>query len=74
MTERLSEFLNLDLYIYETRIVSREKAEANLGAHLDYQVEIEKAGNTVRRRSSLGRRRGQRAAVRWAGHCSRRFI
>ena len=44
ITKRLSEFLNLELYIYETRIVSREKAEANMGAHLDYQVELEKAG------------------------------
>ncbi len=44
ISKRLSEFLNLELYIYETRIVSREKAEANLGVHLDYQIELEKAG------------------------------
>lgn len=41
---RLASFLNLELYVYETVLVSPEKAKEQFNAHLDYQVHLEKSG------------------------------
>ena len=43
--ERVSGFLNMELYIYETRVAGDPKLVVdNLMAHLDYQVELQDAG------------------------------
>ena len=43
-SERLAEFLNLNLYAIETVTVDSVKADTNFHAHLDYQIELEKKG------------------------------
>lgn len=43
--ERLAEFLNMELYVYETVWeASPEDMQAHAQAHLDYQVELERSG------------------------------
>ena len=42
--ERLSKFLNLDLFVYETQEISPEKSREQFSAHLDYQEKLEKSG------------------------------
>ena len=42
--ERLSEFLNFDLYIYETWEICERRSREHFSAHLDYQIELEKRG------------------------------
>lgn len=43
--ERVSGFLNMELYIYETRVAGDPQLVVdNLMAHLDYQVELQNAG------------------------------
>ncbi|MEM9938285.1 MAG: YciI family protein [Pseudomonadota bacterium] len=43
--ERVSKFLNMELYIYETRVAGDPQLVVdNLMAHLDYQVELQDAG------------------------------
>ncbi|MEO0463375.1 MAG: YciI family protein [Pseudomonadota bacterium] len=45
IAERVSQFLNMQLYVYETRLVgSPKELRELLPAHLDYQVELEEAG------------------------------
>ncbi|MEM8917456.1 MAG: YciI family protein [Pseudomonadota bacterium] len=45
LAERVSQFLNMKLYVYETRLVgSPEKLRELLPAHLDYQVKLEDEG------------------------------
>lgn len=41
---RLASFLNLDLYVYETVVVSPALAQEHFTAHLDYQIHLEKTG------------------------------
>jgi hypothetical protein len=45
MQERVSKFLNMELYVYETRIAGDpQKVIENLDAHLDYQVQLQDEG------------------------------
>ncbi|MEM6534431.1 MAG: YciI family protein [Pseudomonadota bacterium] len=43
--ERASQFLNKELYVYETTVAGDPKlVQENIGAHLDYQVQLEEEG------------------------------
>ena len=43
--ERVSGFLNMELYVYETRVAGDpQRVVENLMAHLDYQVQLQDAG------------------------------
>lgn len=41
---RLASFLNLELYVYETVVVSPALTQEHFNAHLDYQIHLEKTG------------------------------
>ena len=45
LQERVSEFLNMELYVYETRVArDPQKVIEHLDAHLDYQVQLQDDG------------------------------